>query len=173
MKKYISIGAIVAVALSVWVTLFSGGSRLETYHAKNMPLSFEYPKGYVVSEEATRIVLVTAEDQASIERGERQGGEFPPAITITRYDNPNNPGPKEWAEQYPMLSNLNLKIGDVAETGVSDFPAIRYSTDGLYPATNVVFADASRLYHVVGQYLDRDSALYRDFPGIVSSITVE
>jgi hypothetical protein len=171
MKKILIPIVILAALFVVFNGRFNKGSQ--EFHSKIMPVSFEYPDGYHVEEKDDTIVIMLEEDYQSILRGERAGGEGPPAITIRVIDNPNNPGPRTWAEQYPPQSNYNLKTSEVTETTVSGYPGISYAADGLYASRNVIFGTDSRLYYINGQFLDRETPLYRDFVSIVDSIELK
>jgi hypothetical protein len=168
MKKIL----IIVIVLAALFIIFGRGEGSKTYTGESVRLTFNYPNGYVLTEKPTEVILMTEKDYASLQRGEREGGEGPPAIVIREYNNPNNPGPRDWAEQYPQLSNYNLIIGAAETTTVSGFEGTQYRADGLYPNQNVVFADNVRIYHINGSYLDQGSNIYRDFEKIVGSIKV-
>jgi hypothetical protein len=172
MKKALIPILIAAAIGAAFLFAKSRPSSQQEFSSTIMPLEFRYPEGYVVQEREDTIVIMTEEDYLSILNGEREGGEGPAAITIRVIDNPNNPGPRQWAEQYPPQSNYNLRMGDVAEIMVAGYPAVSYEADGLYPNRNIIFGTDSRLYYVNGQYTDRDSDIYRDFPKIVGSMSL-
>jgi hypothetical protein len=168
MKRF----ALIAILLALFVVFLNTNEDGASRHTmREVPLSFEYDdSAYVLTENPPRVTLTLKEDFESVQKGERAGGEGPPMIVIERFDNPNNPGPLEWAEQYPQLSNYNLKMGGVSNTTVASFPGIRYQADGLYPSRNVIFSDGRRIFYLHGQYLDQNSRLYRDFDKIVDSM---
>lgn len=168
MKKLLIFIVILAALFAIFDGHFNKNARV--FDSTVMPLSLELPAGYRVEERPTTITIMREEDYQSILRGERAGGEGPPVISISLYDNPNNPSPRTWAVQYPQLSNYNLRTSEIGETTLSGFPAITYSADGLYPSRNIVGSDNVRIYYINGQYLDRDSDIYRDFDEIVESI---
>lgn len=173
MKKLLLIIVILAALFVVFWNKPDRENLPQVFNSTIMPLSFERPVGYVIEERVDTIIMMREEDYQSLQSGEREGGEGPPAITIRVVDNPNNPGPRDWAEQYPPQSNYNLKTSDVIETTVAGYPAIRYDADGLYPNRNVIFANDYRLFYINGQYLDRNSELYRDFDPLVNSIELK
>jgi hypothetical protein len=168
MKKII----IAIVILAGLFAIFSGVLKEngQVFDSAVMPLSFKYPEGYHMEERATTITIMREEDYQSILRGEREGGEGPPVISISLYDNPSNPSPRSWTEQYPQLSNYSLRTSEISETTLAGFPAVTYTADGLYPSRNIVGSDDIRIYHVSGQYLEQDSPIYRDFEPLVNSI---
>lgn len=164
---------LIAVAVVALLALYYSESGAEKFSSKIMPISFSYPQDYIVTEKVDTITIMLKEDYQSLQSGEREGGEGPATISIRVVDNPNNPGPRTWAEQYPQQSNYNLRTSGVAEVTVSGLSGISYSADGLYPNRNIVFATDSRLFYINGSYMDEESPLYRDFGAIVESIAVE
>ncbi len=164
-------------------------SEMTRYRIVGTPLSFEYrskgPDSYIVSEQnltnpqvanpehIKTVVVMDTDDYDSLTRGERAGGEGPPTFTLQIYRNTENLTPQAWVERNPQLSNLPLKIGETQELEVSDAPAIAYDADGLYPNRNLVFTHGELLYYLNGSYLERESALYRDFTPLVESIEFE
>jgi hypothetical protein len=173
-NKKIFIPIIIVVLAAFGYYLYQNKEELVRYEATNMPLSFTYnPETYRVSETATSVMLMLWEDYEWLMSEDSAYHDGPAAIVFTRYDNPNNPGPMDWATQYPQLSNYGLKTSAVSSTTVAGFPAIQYEADGLYANRNVVFADDVRIYHLYGPYLDQNTPLYRDFYPIVESMTRE
>lgn len=168
MKKILILIAILLGLFLIFGDRFTNSGQ--TFNSTVMPLSLEYPEGYHLEEGPSSITLMLEEDYQSILRGEREGGEGPPAITIQSFPNPSNLSPQAWIEENPGLSNSPLIMGSVTETAVLGRPGISYQADGLYASQNVVFSDESRVYLVSGQYLDKTSSLYRDFRSIVDSI---
>ncbi len=138
-----------------------------------IPLSFKYKEGYIVMEKDDTITIMKEADYLSILNGKRIGGEGPAVMSIRQVDNPNNPSPKTWAEQYPPQSNYGQKTSEVSELTVSGFPAITYDADGLYPNRNVIVGTPYRLYYIFGSYEDKNSDLYRDFQPLINSIVIK
>lgn len=173
MRKLLIFIVILAAVFAVFWNKLSAPSQNREYTANTMPLSFQIPAGYIVQERNGAIIIMLEEDYQSVINGEREGGEGPPVITIQSFSNLSGLSPQAWAEQNVQLSNYNLKMGEVSATTVAGNQAIAYEADGLYASRNVVFTDDTRIYHASGQFLDRDSALYRDFEPLVDSIKIE
>lgn len=172
MKKIILVILLMGVA-GLGYRLLNGrvDQSLLRYSMKETSLSFEYDTDtYVLTERLSRVTLMLKEDYESLERGEREGGEGPPAIVFESFEYPYSPQPLVWAETYPQLSNYNLRTGEIRERNVAGFTGIEYQADGLYPNRNVVFGSGNRIYYINGSYLDPDSSLYRDFETIINSV---
>lgn len=173
MKKIFIPILILALIGAVYLFKQSKPAETKTFSSTIMPVSFQYREGYVVLEKDDKITIMTEKDYLSILNNERVGGEGPESITIRAIDNPNNPSPLKWAEQYPPQSGYNLKTSDVTDITVSGFPAISYEAEGLYHSRNIIIGTAFRLYYVLGTYLDNNSAIYKDFDPLVASLKVK
>lgn len=173
MKKLLLIIVVLAALFVVFGNKPFGENSPRVFSSTIMPLSFEIPEGYIIKERIDTIIIMREEDYQSLQSGEREGGEGPPTITIRVIDNPNNPSALDWVEQYPPQSNYNLKTSEVTERTISGYKAISYEADGLYPNRNVIIETDYRLYYINGQYLDKNSELYRDFEPLVNSIEIK
>lgn len=172
--KRIFIPVLIFTALgAIFLFKNSKGHELKEFNSTIMPLSFQYPEGYIVMEKVDTLTIMKEKDYLSIINGEREGGEGPAAITIRVIDNPNNPSPRAWAEQYPPQSNYGMKTTDITEIIVAGKPAISYDADGLYPNRNFIFGTDYRLFYINGAYQDKNSDLYRDFEPLVKSIKLK
>jgi len=153
----------------------------KTVYSKNdVGLQFEYrtgPAGYVVEERmpvdlgtglARVILLMRTEDSA---KTPPMGGEGPPVIAISIFENTKKQFARTWADENAQYSNINLAQGDISEAVVGGANAIRYMADGLYASENIVVAHGDSVYVITGQFIDADSSLRRDFAPLVSSIT--
>ena len=148
-------------------------------------LTFEYPEGengYVVLEQegnssepelVKRLVIMQQADYQSVLGGEREGGEGPASIVVQIYQNSSNLTPREWIERYPGASNFPLITGKINEDDIAGQNAITYEADGLYASRNAVFASGSMIYHVNGQFMDRESDLYQTYNQILESLEVQ
>ncbi len=150
-----------------------------TYSQSEIGLEFEYregPEGYVVDERmpvdlgtglVKNIILTRTEDA---ENTPPVGGEGPPVIVISVFENTKKQFPRAWANEHVQYSNINLVMGEVGEAVVGGANAIRYMTDGLYASENVVVAHGDYMYVVTGQFIDQDSPIRRDYEALVESI---
>ena len=143
---------------------------------------FDYPSGpdgYVLENSETNdtnpnfvrsFLLMRSDDKNNIDKIP-VGGEWPPMITILVLKNPENKTPAIWAEANKNYSNINLKTGDVVDFTIDGNSAIRYTADGLYMSDNVVVASGENIFVISGAYMDQESAIYKDFSTILSTVT--
>ncbi len=173
MTKKILIPILIVAAIGAGYLLKQSKPAILEFKSTIMPVSFQYPEGYIVMEKDDTITVMKEADYLSILNGERAGGEGPATISIRVVDNPNNPSPRVWAEQYPPQSNYGQRTSEVSEFTLSGFPAISYEADGLYQNRNVIIGTDYRLYYIFGSYTDKDSDLYRDFEPLLNSIVIK
>ena len=194
-KKYIWGGVfLLVVIVGLWfgVSYLDLGKNektdgVEEYRLEREGISFEYktePDGYVVEDlssfigeepEGIEVIsvyrLMNAREKAELEASEG-GREGPPTINLTVFKNVQNQSAKQWVDTFPLFSNLNFIIGEIdQEAVVAGVDAIRYLTDGLYQNQNVVIAHDDYIYYFVGSFLEKDSAIYRDFNILIDSVT--
>ena len=160
--------------------------HLTQFENRTVELAFEYPggpDGYVLDDlsvdaigepQGVEVVqlyrLMNAKEKAELERSEG-GREGPPAILLTVFANEHNYSPSVWVDTYPAFSNIELVQGEVdRDAVVGGANAVRYTTDGLYQADNVVVASGGYIYHFSGAYLAVDSIIHQDFQGIIDSV---
>jgi hypothetical protein len=151
----------------------------QTYSQSDTGLAFDYldgPEGYVVDERmpvdlgtglVKNIMLTRTEDTLN---ELPVGGEGPPRIVISVFENAQKQFPRTWAEEHVQYSNINLIMSEVEEVVVGGANAIRYTADGLYASENVVVAHGDYLYVITGQFIDQDSQIRLDYVTLVSSI---
>lgn len=184
MKKLVSILILLALVGLGYYALKEGkgaGPNTEkgTYSRSEVGLEFDYPAGpggYVVDERMPvdlgtgllrNIILMQSEDA---EQEPPVGGEGPPVIVISVFENAEKQFPRSWAEENIQYSNLNLLQGEVEEDVVGGANAIRYMADGLYASENVVVAHGDNIYVITGQFMDQESDIRRDFGVLVESV---
>lgn len=141
-------------------------------------IEFEYrerPDGYLLEvpgedpdlpEVLRRLVLVLESDHGQLP----EAGEGPPTISIAVGRNPDALSPSDWAAAHPGVSNLHLKLNEIAAFELDGAPAIRYLADGLYVADTVVATHGGDAYVMSSAYLDGDSTIRRDFEPLLQSI---
>jgi len=150
-----------------------------TYSQSDIGLEFDYPEGpdgYVVDERMPvdlgtglikNIILMRTEDTLY---EPPVGGEGPPVILVSVFENNNKQFPQAWADENVQYSNINLIMGEVEEAVVGGANAIRYMADGLYASENVVVAHGDYMYVITGQFMDQDSPIRRDYQDLVESV---
>lgn len=184
MKKFIVALIVLAAALGFYYWNQNKVTpSVSSFTDETLGISFDYDKeNYVLLEQAPNesnpnliktIVLMEKADYQSLLNGEREGGEGPAVISLQVLNNPNNLGAREWVEQNPGLSNSPLIMGELTETNVSGKSGVAYNADGLYASRNVVFANGGKIYFASGQFLDRNSDLYREFGEFIKSLKLE
>ena len=156
----------------------SGGSnRAEhtlSYTNPTYGLAFTYPDTYELTERdeegsALRawhtIVLIRKEDLPMPE-----GGEGPPAITISLHENDlDHYTTEEWIRNV-SASNYKLGDGTLASTTISGLPALSYRWDGLYQGTTIALAQPSWVYALTVTYLEMGAPIVQDFVQIRDSV---
>ena len=150
-----------------------------TYSQSDIGLEFDYPKGpegYAVDERmpvdlgtglVKNIILTRTEDTLN---EPPVGGEGPPVILISVFENTNNQFPRTWADEHVQYSNINLMTGEAQEAVVGGANAIRYMADGLYASENIVVAHGDHMYVITGQFSNQDSQIRYDYQDLVESI---
>ena len=190
MKKIIHIlivAAIIASGYYLYLYWALGNDSVEqpvtqeyfTYSESDIGLEFDYrqrPNGYVVNQRMLvdlgtglikNIILIRTEDTI-LESPE--GGEGPPVINISVFENIKKQVPRAWADENTQYSNINLMMGEVDESILAGAHAIRYMADGLYTSENAVVAHGDHMYVIRGQFLDQDSPIRLDYRALVESI---
>lgn len=188
MKKtaHILIVLVILAGLSFFVTQIDDDKTIETVNNQEVTFSdtelgleFDYrvgPLGYVLEETTPAnaqnnlvriLTLIKSEDKL----GEVPlGGEWPPVISVSIFENSKKQLPQAWADENIQYSNINLKFGEVFESLVGGAKAIRYMSDGLYASENAVIMNGDNIYLVNGQFIDEDSSIRRDFLLLLESI---
>lgn len=98
--------------------------------------------------------------------------EYPPAISVFIYDNPYKYSPREWVEKENIVSGLNLATSAVSDFEISGVPAVRYFTDGLYPADVIVALNNGRIYYISGSFISKDAPIRKDFLQILQTLAL-
>lgn len=157
----------------------------QTYTNTTSGIMFEYktaPDGYVVDDLSSFIgiedtsviqVLRVMNEREKIELENSEGGrEGPPVITVMVFENNMKQTASQWVDATPRYSNIQLALGEVdRDAVVAGANAVRYRTDGLYQADNVVVAHGAYMYHFIGAFLEEDSIIHQDFKKLVDSVT--
>lgn len=94
-----------------------------------------------------------------------------PAMRLRMYENPKKLFASVWVEENQSEVNYQLKQGEESEAVVGGANAVHYKADGLFTTDVYVIAYDSRIYVLMGDYLDTDSIIYQDFNDLVNSFT--
>lgn len=155
--------------------------KLQVYTSPELGLSFTYrvgANGYTISEMPVQetnaelvhtLTLMQTRDAENI-KNIPIGSEYPAAITVAVFTNKEKQWPQTWADTHSAFSNITQKIDGPTETTIGGANAIYYQTDGLYRSNNAVVAHGDNIYLFIGQFLDKDSDLYRDLQSILDTV---
>ncbi len=145
------------------------------YLSPNYNFQFRYPQGYIIdtTEENIpanqrdvflNIIEIWAKsDYETIQNQVGSGGEYPPNITISLYQNVPEKDLSAWKGDLPTREERL--------TNVAGQEALAYKGTGLYESDNVIFRHPQDKYviQISGTYLEQESPLRQAFRQIVSS----
>ena len=159
------------------LTATSTPEALVGYSSPRMGIAFEYPNTYSLVErdegtgerEWRTIVLVDKVAAANVP----EGGEGPPAITISDFPNVEGLALETWIKG-DARSNWKLADGDGAlgSTTVDGKPALTYRHTGLYEATVVALAYNDKIYFFSVQWLTPEDKIRKDFEKLLETVIV-
>ena len=158
------------------------GENMTTFSSSEFGFAFDYktgPEGYVLDERIPAdlgdylrtYILYRTEDKKNIDSGNiPQNGEGPAVMTVSVFKNSQKQDPLPWAMAHETDSGIALKTGEPKEEAVGGAKAIRFSADGLYASENFVVTHGDNVYVFTGQYMDKESDLYKDFEPLIDSV---
>jgi hypothetical protein len=177
----IIIGMIVVVAAGYFVVKTTKNpvvsKNTATYSSRELGLQFTYetgPEGYVLGEmtpadtSAHLLKTITLTQTKDVQAGVPQGGEGPATITIYVFDNVKKQQPSVWLLEHKNYSGVAKT--QPAEYVVGGANAVRFDADGLYASDNVVVAHGNMIYMFIGNYMDAQSKLKKDFQPLLDSV---
>lgn len=161
---------------------------LSQFEDESIELAFDYPEGsdgYVIDDISAQVQaelpdsesdvlkvyrIMNAKEKVELENSE-SAREGPPTIQLMVFKNDLNQSASMWVEDFAFFSNIGLALGEVdRDAVVGGANAVRYTTDGLYLADNVVIAHGGYVYHFVGGYLEPNSVIHQDFNALIDSV---
>ncbi|MEZ4195244.1 MAG: hypothetical protein R3B53_02490 [Candidatus Paceibacterota bacterium] len=153
------------------------GKALDTVYG----YEFSYrkgPDGYITLEDnesshkdfVTGLMLVNASEYEEL-MSSQDAREGLPAMRLRIYENPQKQFASVWVQNNQSEVNYQLKLGEESEAVVGGANAVYYKADGLFTTDVYVIAHDSRIYVLMGDYFDVDSAIERDFGTLVDSFT--
>lgn len=148
-----------------------------SFSSENLGLAFDYPKTYLLAERPLQdggYEIQLAEDtpdNRAVFAGQAPGREGPISITLQSFPNPNNLSPLNWAKEN-NISNISLARGEIQEFQISGAPAILYQWDGLYPADQIIFSAAGKIFSLAGTYLDEEDEIRIIFANLITSMKI-
>ncbi|NJL40327.1 MAG: hypothetical protein HC899_28955 [Leptolyngbyaceae cyanobacterium SM1_4_3] len=163
----------------------SGDSPTETessnstvYESDRLGFSFKVPNGFTIDNSLEsaeieaeydfrgHIELWSNADYEAIQAGAYEGGtEYPPNVSITVYNNPEQRSPQDWVEG----SNRFLRLGEYSTVMVAGQEAIAFESDGLYRNQEVVFPSPNSEDIVVISYAEGSEGYEQAFQEIIST----
>ena len=154
---------------------------IETTTYRSSPLGIEFTyrsgeRGYVLAEAPIKdpahhlVKAFTLMRSVDAAQTPPIGGEGPPVMAIYVFGNPEKQFPQTWADNHLQYSNIDLAMGQVREAVVGGANAIRYRADGLYASEVAVVAHGDSMYLIIGQFIEENSDIRRDFEPLLASI---
>ncbi len=180
-KNTLIAGVILALAIIVGVGLYISyetslsnnpvSSAAENFSSQDIGLSFTYPKNYelaVTDDQEGAVRIITLMDKANLPVG--QNTEGPPAITVQRFDNPQNLSLDEWIRTTPA-SNWQLStMGELGASTVGGEPGLGYTYSGLYEETSIAVAHNGKIYLFSVGILTAEDQIKTDFFTLLDSV---
>jgi hypothetical protein len=148
------------------------------YESDRLGFSFKVPDGFTVDNSLEsaeiegefdfrgHIELWSNADYEDVQAGAYEGGtEYPPNVSITVYNNPEQLSPQDWVEG----SNRFLRLGEYRTVTVAGQDAIAFESDGLYRNQEVVFPSSNGEDIIVISYAEGSEGYEQAFQEIVST----
>jgi len=142
------------------------------YSSDTHKIAFTYPAKYDLTErpldiedmKGTYIILNPNDVQVPV------GGEGPPGITITVFENQKNTPLADFLQK--ATGNTPSPTGgfDFQETTIASKSAIAYTSTGLYESDNIAVANNGKVYIFSASWMTRDDQTLKDLGSIISSV---
>lgn len=180
MKNILIIIAIIIVAVGGYYAVKTNkkvvSGETTTFSSKELGFEFNYktgPEGYVLGEmtPATQdglLKTITLTPTKEVQVTQPQGGEGPATITMYVFENTKKQQPSVWLLEHKNYSGVQKS--EPTEYVVGGANAVRYPADGLYASDNVVVAHGGFIYMFVGNYMDANSQIKKDFQPLLDSV---
>lgn len=142
-------------------------------------ITFEYPEsdeGYTLTDLNTKNTpllekaVVLGRKRDTLADTAAMPLESAPAIAVSVYKNTDNEALRDWVNSHKLYSNISLKVDEPADLTIGEANAVRYTTDGLYRADNVIIAHGGNMYVLTGSYLDENAQIHKDFLSLLGTI---
>jgi len=167
-----------AIAQSSDSPIESEPSDFTVYESDRLGLSFNVPGGFTVDNSLEsaeiegeydfrgQIELWSDADYEDIQAGAYEGGtEYPPNVSVTVYNNPEQVSLQNWAEGH----NRFVMIEEYSTAMVAGQEAIAFTSDGLYRSENIVFSSPNSEDIVVISYAQGGEGYEQAFQKIIST----
>jgi hypothetical protein len=167
-----------AIAQSTDSSTQAEQSDSTVYASDRLGFSFTVPDGFILDNSLEsaeieaeydfrgQIELWSNVDHEAIQAGAYEGGtEYPPNVSITVYNNPEQRSPQDWVEG----SNRFLRLGEYSTVTVAGQEAIAFESDGLYRNQEVVFPSANGVDIIVISYAKGSEGYEQAFQEVIST----
>lgn len=153
--------------------------QLDTARVANLEFSYrQSPDGYVSVNDFPEDIQHRIDNVTLMNKSEYQAldlygvaTEYPPAISVSVYENKLKLEPQEWAETNYIISNYLLNDEEEAPAvNVSGAKGIKYSIDGLYLYDFYVLEYGDDIYVLSGSYYAAGDEKQKDFEAVIASV---
>ncbi|HYF13187.1 MAG TPA: hypothetical protein VD928_02745 [Candidatus Paceibacterota bacterium] len=170
---------VIAIGAIVFMTQGSTGSPNNnatstastlTYDSPELGIAFSYPNTYKIELQHTDrghvVVLMDKVAAANIP----VGGEGPPSITVSEFDNSKNLPLADWIQETPQ-SNFQLSPDSALNaTTLGGKPALAYRHSGLYESDAVAVEQGDKIFVFAAGWMDQNAQIRKDFQEILKTV---
>jgi hypothetical protein len=151
-----------------------GANPIQVYSSSELGISFEYPAAdYHINlhtegtaEREWHTLVLIPKDYAEAPGG----GEGPPAIAISMFDNIEGLSLEQWVRG-DARSNFKLSNDQrLASTSIGGSPALKYSHSGLYETDAIAVSRGSKIYLLSVGWLTPQDLTRADFQDLYTSL---
>ena len=176
--NYKILGGVLIVVLLFVITWQVKKDSEKVYPTDDIGVEFTYPEYYFYEEreeeDGSRVVVLTEDTEES--RALREGTttparEGPVAITIQRFENPDELTAEEWVKSNAQRSNFSVSSGVFTEIEVDGEPGERYAWSGLYEGNSVAVAREKDLFLFTVTFLTYEDKIREDFEALLKSVS--
>lgn len=147
-------------------------TRMQQYASED-GVTFQYPDTYELSSRTVGNAEREWDVLVLLPKGyvAPQGGEGPPAISMSVFQNPEGMSLEAWV-QGDARSNWKMIVDERATrpTTVGGEPAIWYHYSGLYEVDSVAVAHGGRIYIFSGDWLEPNDTTRTDFNALIKTV---
>lgn len=155
-------------------------SSTESYESVRISnLSFSYkssPDGYILIKDMvswpediiSSISLFRTRDYEWFSKPEFVG-EYPPAFTVSVFENPERLSAQVWAETRSIASNIELIDSPPVTAEVGGVEGINYIVLGLYLYDTYVFAYDNEIYLISSAYHEKGDEYYQNAVDVIAT----
>jgi hypothetical protein len=143
------------------------GSGLEVYHSGALGVSFSYPFArYDIQAPAPDTLVLLPEGYVP-----PQGGEGPPAITVTMFNDAEGLPLEQFIQNEPKTNYPLSPDKTLTQTTLGGLPAVAYTYTGLYESDAAAVKVGSRVYVFAAAWADAGDQIRQDFKSLLQTVT--